>query len=482
MTCKRARISIPGPVSGVPVDGELTGGAEGNRTPGLNSAIVALYQLSYSPVARRQCSRATVGFARLGSLPWRPMATPRVPGFRRGGATSVEQLLLATTAAACHPEPGARVSQLVENAPDGVMRDLPALAAAHRVDGCVHAVLEQTGGAAADVLDRLAAGRRQAAAHHLLVRDVLARVAPVLDAAGVPWLVFKGPVLSSSVYCDPGMRRYSDLDVLVPPDRFADAVVAMESAGFENPITSWAPQAYFRAGAIAFDVDGISVDLHWHVMYKYQDRRWYHIDPEQLFARRHTIEVGGRVCATFDDVDTVFHLALHAAREGCDRLVWLKDIELAIATGQPDLDELVRRSRDARCAPAIGIALARSKWALGAEVPDDIVAALVGRVWPLIVRAVASFDDVGSTRRRSSPGTWMTRQTRMSLPRTAIWAVRRVSEHRSQRRVDRGFRRGFDPHNYTPAELARNQVDRVTFLAFVRDWRSELTPSPDLVK
>ncbi len=24
-------------------------GAEGNRTPGLNSAIVALYQLSYSP-------------------------------------------------------------------------------------------------------------------------------------------------------------------------------------------------------------------------------------------------------------------------------------------------------------------------------------------------------------------------------------------------------------------------------------------------
>ncbi len=26
-------------------------GAEGNRTPGLHSAIVALYQLSYSPVA-----------------------------------------------------------------------------------------------------------------------------------------------------------------------------------------------------------------------------------------------------------------------------------------------------------------------------------------------------------------------------------------------------------------------------------------------
>ena len=32
-----------------PVDLEARGGGAGNRTPGLNSAIVALYQLSYTP-------------------------------------------------------------------------------------------------------------------------------------------------------------------------------------------------------------------------------------------------------------------------------------------------------------------------------------------------------------------------------------------------------------------------------------------------
>ena len=254
------------------------------------------------------------------------------------------------------------------------------------------------------MLDRLAVGRRQAATHHLLVRDVLARVGAVLDAAGIPWLVFKGPVLSSSVYCDSGMRRYSDLDVLVPPDRFADAVAAMEDANYGNPVTSWAPQVYFRSGAIAFSVGRISVDLHWHVVYKYQDRRWYSIDPDQLFARRRPVDIAGTTCATFDEVDTLFHLALHAAREGCHRLVWLKDIELAIAVGQPDLDELVRRSVAARCAPAVGIALARSKWLLGTAVPDDIVTALVGRVWPRVVKAVAAFDDLGSTSRLAVAG------------------------------------------------------------------------------
>ena len=308
-----------------------------------------------------------------------------------------------------------------------------------------------TGGVADDVLERLAAGRREAASHHLVVRGVLARVGAVLDAAGIPWLVFKGPVLSSSMYCDPGMRRYSDLDVLVPPDRFADAVAAMEAAGYWNPVTSWSPQVYFRAGAIAFNVGWISVDLHWHVMFKYQDRRWYHIDPEQLFARRRPVDIGGRKYATFDEVDTVFHLALHASREGCHRLVWLKDIEMAIATGQPDLDELVRRSRAARCAPAIGIALARSKHTLEAAVPDDIITALVGRVWPRgraggrLVRRPRALERAAVARQRCSRSTPGCRS-----PALPSWTVRRISERRAEQRVNRVLHEEFDPNTAGP--------------------------------
>ena len=385
------------------VDGVLTGGAEGNRTPGLNSAIVALYQLSYSP-ATGKCTRAGWSSPDRRSLALPPMTSPPGTGFRRGGTRPVEALLVEATAAACRPGPHPRVADLVASAGPGMARDLSALAASHRVEGCVHAVLEEVEGVEADLLDRLAVGRRQAAAHHLLIRDVLARVGAVLDAAGIPWLVFKGPVLSSSVYCDSGMRRYSDLDLLVPPNRFGDAVAAMEDANYANSVTSWAPQVYFRSGAIAFGVGRISVDLHWHVVYKYQDRRWYSIDSDQLLARRRTVDIAGNTCATFDEVDTLFHLALHAAREGCHRLVWLKDIELAVAVGRPDLDELVRRSVAGRCAPAIGIALARSKWLLGTDVPDEIITALVGRIWPRVVKAIAAFDDLGSTSRRPSPG------------------------------------------------------------------------------
>ena len=44
-------------------------------------------------------------------------------------------------------------------------------------------------------------------------------------------------------------------------------------------------------------------------------------------------------------------LAFHAARSDGHRLVWLKDIERALAVESRDLDELVRRCRASRCAP-----------------------------------------------------------------------------------------------------------------------------------
>lgn len=107
--------------------------------------------------------------------------------------------------------------------------------------------------------------------------------------------------------------------------------------------------------------------------------------------------------------------------------------------------------------------------------PDDIVTALVGRVWPRVVRAAAALDDLGSTKRRPSPGTFLTRQTRMSLPRNAMWATRRITDRRAEHRISRMLRDGFDPHHCTPDELARNQADREAFFALVAAWRSELS-------
>jgi len=69
-------------------------------------------------------------------------------------------------------------------------------------------------------------------------------------------------------------------------------------------------------------------------------------------------------------------LAFHAARSDGHRLVWLKDVERSVAVEDPDLDELVRRAHAFRCAPSVGLILARARWLLGTDVPDEIIRAM----------------------------------------------------------------------------------------------------------
>ena len=63
----------------------------------------------------------------------------------------------------------------------------------------------------------------------------------------------------------------------------------------------------------------------------------------------------------------------------------------------------------------------------------------------------------------------------MSIPRTAIWAVRRIADRRAEQRVNRVLQAASIRTAGVPDELARNQADRTPFFALVGDWRSELS-------
>ena len=145
------------------VDGELTGGAEGNRTPGLNSAIVALYQLSYSP-ANRQVYSCGIEFARPSIASMAIDDQPARDGFSAGrGQTGRRAAGRPRRRPRAARGPIREVAELAAAAGDEMIRDLPALAVEHRVEGCVHAVLEQRRGRrrrSSSIVSRSAVGRR----------------------------------------------------------------------------------------------------------------------------------------------------------------------------------------------------------------------------------------------------------------------------------------------------------------------------------
>jgi len=73
-----------------------------------------------------------------------------------------------------------------------------------------------------------------AAVAGMLLKQQLDAVGSVLDAAGIPWMPIKGMDLGYRLWPGPEARPTSDLDVLVPAARFAEARASLGEAGWKG--------------------------------------------------------------------------------------------------------------------------------------------------------------------------------------------------------------------------------------------------------
>ena len=316
--------------------------------------------------------------------------------------------------------------------------DLLDAAMYHRVVGLVLEQLRGVDGVERAFLEPFAVLALQARARHLrFVADVHA-TGDVLDAAGVPWLVVKGPVLAEVVYPASGLRWYGDIDLVVPRERFADAVEALREAGGRIEDQNLIRVRTELAGQLNLSTPGGSaLDLHWHVLFGFRDRARSGIEMEAVFARSVEVQLGDRAVRTFDPVDSLLHIAMHACSEGGDRLVWLKDVDQVVRRLQPDWDDVIDRAREWRVAGAAGLMLGRAARTIGTPVPAGVLgqllpgramratAAAIDRLWP-IQHAEGSVGSPASLLARSMRGDTTT-TLRALLGRIggrATWTVR----------------------------------------------------------
>jgi len=81
----------------------------------------------------------------------------------------------------------------------------------------------------------LAQHHRQNALSHMRRVADLRRIGAALDAAGIAYLVLKGPILAAAVYPDPAARTMLDLDLLVHEGDMARAAEALVRLGYFVP-------------------------------------------------------------------------------------------------------------------------------------------------------------------------------------------------------------------------------------------------------
>jgi Uncharacterised nucleotidyltransferase len=163
-----------------------------------------------------------------------------------------------------------------------------------------------------------------------------------LEAAGVPAMLLKGVPLVVQCYPEVGLRPMEDVDVLVEPGRAADAVAALEQAGWPNDSKRDRPwnlpygeqmlhQVSCRSG------DGFLIDLHWRYV-PWITRDGSGQDPG-LWAAARPLDVVGHHALSPSPDDLLLLVILHAYRAGWATAPrWIADTTYLVRTLGPELD------------------------------------------------------------------------------------------------------------------------------------------------
>ena len=278
-----------------------------------------------------------------------------------------------------------QADRLLGHAPPEV---LLALADYHGVAGMAYEALRPVLHPLDPLLSELKARYFRAVTGHMRVAHGLVQVRAVLDAVGCEWAVIKGPAAVEILYEGvPGRRAYGDLDLLVHPAGFADAVDALNELGAKLLDRNWKVLRRDMRGEVHLALpSGVLIDLHWNLINMYRGRM--RIDSAEVIARRRHVEAGGLGFPSLDAEDATLHLALHAALSGGDRLLWLKDLERAVAIWRPDWELVIERADRWSVGPPVGLLLARAHNVLSAEVPHTVTDRLIGGGMRRIARLV----------------------------------------------------------------------------------------------
>ena len=160
-----------------------------------------------------------------------------------------------------------------------------------------------------------------------------------LADAGIPCLVLKGLPLSQRVYGDPLVKASRDIDLLVPPHRFADAERVLRDQGLRRVVPDFRETAarlrwYERFEAHNVLVgSGVTLDLHRRL---FPNRHYFDESFDRLYANSASVRIGTTTFRVLDETDEFPYLMCHGARHYWESLRWLCDVAAMLSSMDPD--------------------------------------------------------------------------------------------------------------------------------------------------
>lgn len=194
-----------------------------------------------------------------------------------------------------------------------------------------------------EIKEELANQSQEHTQNNLFLTAKLLEIVRIFSDAGIPVLPFKGPILAMQAYGNLSFRQFVDLDILVQPKHFDDAVRKITEHGYNA--VSQVP--WIKRKALFFDRPKdiglisddsmVRVELHWKLSGSHFALP---LQLNQLWERLEDINVGGAQLKNLAFPDLFVYLCLHGSRHGWERLTWICDLHELIGTKQKQDEEI----------------------------------------------------------------------------------------------------------------------------------------------
>ncbi len=192
---------------------------------------------------------------------------------------------------------------------------------------------------------------REAGKSNLFLLGEMLKLFRIFEAAGIPAIPFKGPVLALIAYQSFTLRTFADLDFVVPQSHIPNLVSLLESTGYKpqfKPAEAQAGEHGYAPGQYAFRSGKTRtlVEIHTERTLRYFPRT---LNLNEMNARLIPVKIGGQTVRTFSLEDNLVMLCVHGAKHFWERLSWIVDLAYLIGTQPMDWQAALRTAAEMRC-------------------------------------------------------------------------------------------------------------------------------------
>jgi len=216
---------------------------------------------------------------------------------------------------------------------------------------------------------------RESAANALELTAELLRLYRLFQAAQIPLIPYKGPVLGALAYGDFGKRDYVDLDFALQQRFIPQAVELLHSAGYRPAFDAQeghAGRGAFVPGQYSFEPRGrrTHVEIHTERTLRYFP---VPLDFQDMESRLIGVEIAGEILRTFSVEDTLVMLCVHGAKHFWERLGWIFDVAKLITVQRVDWALLLQTAVKMKSTRLVLLGLHLAHDLFGASVPESVL-------------------------------------------------------------------------------------------------------------